>query len=153
MFRFKKKICFFTMYRWSAVFLNNLAFLQYLDHLNFLCIFHKQAGSRSESGSIIKVKVGSGSGSEKIISDPQHWNQEGGWVTCVNNSHRWCHPRISGHTRRELFWSLCDLYPQSGVASAFTKNWACEIFFFGKAPWYTHTLWQRTNNVSYTWLL
>jgi hypothetical protein len=45
-------------------------FLRCLDHLNFLCIFHKQAGSGFESGSEIKVKVGSGSG--KIISDAQH---------------------------------------------------------------------------------
>jgi hypothetical protein len=47
----------------SSMPMPSYAFLQCLDHLNFLCIFHKQAGS--ESGSEIKVKVGSGSGSEK----------------------------------------------------------------------------------------
>jgi hypothetical protein len=61
-------------------FLNNLAFIQYLDDLNFLCIFHKQAGSRFgfesgtgfESGSESGIKVEVGYGYEQKISDPQH---------------------------------------------------------------------------------
>jgi hypothetical protein len=42
--------------------------------LQFKCIFHKQPGSGSESGSDIKVKAGSGSGRKKN-SDPQHWQK------------------------------------------------------------------------------
>ncbi len=39
----------------------------------YRCIFHKQAGSRFESGSEIKVKVGSGSEkNNNQFSDPQH---------------------------------------------------------------------------------
>jgi hypothetical protein len=56
------------MYRFLKI-----AFLRCLDDLQFKCIFYKQSGSESESGSKIKVKAGSESGSEKKIWDPQHW--------------------------------------------------------------------------------
>jgi hypothetical protein len=44
----------------------NLVFLRCLDDLHFKCIFHKQAGSGLESGSEIRVKVGSGSEKKKF---------------------------------------------------------------------------------------
>jgi hypothetical protein len=50
--------------------LKKFAFLQCVDDLQFKCIFNKQSGSESESGSKIEVKTRPGS--EKLILDPQH---------------------------------------------------------------------------------